>query len=502
MIHYSSSILEELLELFEGWSLVFPSKPTSQRARQLAMNTYMNPARQTISNTIFYAGRDQEDWSADYKLFSRSKWKQNKLFEPVMKFFVENHLRAGWKNKPLVSAIDTSQLKKTGKKIPHTQYYRDPLSPPFHLNLQWGQRVLQISALVPQNDIQKGAARGIPLSLKICPRPTKPKKKATEEEKKEYQKLLEQYNLSKITIDEVCQYRKDLDEIGAKEQILLMEGDGSFSTQKIYTHPWEMVAWLCRTRKDLAVYYPYQSVDKTGQLAKDNKKGRGRYRKYGEKAPTPEELRQDDKIAWRETAVYVGEHCCRVKYKSLGKVLWKTAQGKEVRILVINGLPYRPAGAKKKSYREPAYLVYLGPDSLADEFLVQWYIWRTQIEVNFRDEKQVFGIGEAQVWAEGSVLRYPAFATALYSLLLVAAIKANGHQRGSFYLRPPKWNRRRPEQRPSILEILRKLRAEMTGGISEGLRKNFEGFVVRMPQIRKPQNSVPIYKNRRLLCFS
>src|SRR5947209_20308915 len=46
-------------------------------------------------------------------------------------------------------ALDDTRLRKTGKRIPTAFWQRDPLSPPFRVNLQWGLRFLQASLLLP-----------------------------------------------------------------------------------------------------------------------------------------------------------------------------------------------------------------------------------------------------------------------------------------------------------------------------------------------------------------
>lgn len=482
MTVYASSVLAQLLELFFEWRQIFPHEQTHRRAVELALAHCMNGERKTISNAILQAGKDQQDWSSYYKVFSRSPWDAERLFEPIHKFWIADHLERECEKRPLVAGIDTTGVKKTGKKIPHTQYFRDPMSPPFHVNLQWGQRLLDISALIPRDSMEKGPSRGIPILLKCCRRPRRPGRKASPEKQKEYKVALERCSLPRIALQEVEKQRKRLDELGAAAQLLVMIGDGEFANSKIFLAEWDRVAWLCRTRKDLALYYPWKAETR-------NQGSNGRTRKYAEKAPTPDELRQDEQVPWKQTEVWVGENPCVVKYKSLGGVLWKKARGQVVRILVTGGLPYRPPGARKKSYRDPAYLMYMGPE-LPDEWLVQWYVWRPEVEVNIRDEKQLFGVGQAQVWSEKSVERCPEFAGAVYGCMLVAALRANGNQRGDFYLPLPRWNRRKPWQRPSTQEILRKLRREIASAILQA-KGNFEGFVDTALVQRSPQKCPP-----------
>ena len=61
--------------------------------------------------------------------------------------------------KLLITALDDSLLRKTGKKIPGVKYARDPMGPPFQVNFVRGQRVIQMSASVSED----GQSRMIPV---------------------------------------------------------------------------------------------------------------------------------------------------------------------------------------------------------------------------------------------------------------------------------------------------------------------------------------------------
>jgi hypothetical protein len=433
----------------------------------LGLATCLNPERKTISNAIVHSGRDQQDWSADYKLFSRAQWDVDDLFDPSRKFWIQYYLERGWKDEPLLCAVDSSHMKKTGKKIPDAAYYRDPLSPAFHTNLLWGHECLQVSALIPVSSVAKGQCRGVPVAWKCCPRPKKPKKKNSTEEMKEYESLREKYKVPQMMAGHIEKCRQQLDALEVESRLLVTIGDGAFANKTIFSRIPKGVAWLCRTRKDMALYYPARSGS-----------GKGRKPIYGERAPTPEELRKDQSVEWKNAQVEIGGQMCEVRYKSMSGLLWDSAGARKLKILVIAGLPYKPPGVKKKRYRQPSHLLYVGPE-FPDATLIQWYIWRWEIEVNIRDEKQLLGIGEAQVWSKESVERYPAFGVALYGVLLAAAIKANGHERKDFYLPLPKWYGKKPWQRPSALEILKRLRADLQCACFWGQRKYFGGFVAK-----------------------
>jgi len=105
-----SEQLQTLLE--RGWRLAFPSASTHRRAMQHAMALPCVLGRRTITRTLCALGRSEQDWSADYKLFSRCRWRAEELFQPVL----DEHLQRYPKG-PVFVAVDDTKLKKTGKKL-------------------------------------------------------------------------------------------------------------------------------------------------------------------------------------------------------------------------------------------------------------------------------------------------------------------------------------------------------------------------------------------------
>ena len=91
--------------------------------------------------------------------------------------------------------------------------------------------------------------------------------------------------------------------------------------------------------------------------------------------------------------------------------------------------------------------------------LIQDYFDRWAIEVNHRDEKDVLGVGEAQVWNEKSVLKVPALLVAMYSWLILASLECYGPGRTADYLPLPKW--RKGAKRPSCLDMVTLLRQQL-----------------------------------------
>ena len=94
------------------------------------------------------------------------------------------------------------------------------------------------------------------------------------------------------------------------------------------------------------------------------------------------------------------------------------------------------------------------------ENLLQAYLWRWEIEVNFRDEKTILGCGEAQVRNPESVKNIPAFITALYAFMLLATHRNRKHPDRPILLRP-KWYLVKPEQRLTTSEVINQFRAHL-----------------------------------------
>ena len=68
--------------------------------------------------------------------------------------------------------------------------------------------------------------------------------------------------------------------------------------------------------------------------------------------------------------------------------------------------------------------------------LLQAYLWRWEIELNFRDEKTTLGVGDAQARTPASVEAVPALIVASYAMLLLAGIKSNNEA----FLPRPNWH--------------------------------------------------------------
>ena len=437
------NLLHYLLKQTQLWAWVFPQKRSHQRAIALAFGILCGVGRRTLTRAISFQGNTQKDWSADYKVFSRSPWEPRALFHPILDqaILTQNLQR-------VVISIDDTRVWRNGQHVPQTQWHRDPLGPPFQTNLRWGHRFLQASLVLPlyQKD-GASSSRSVPVRFELAPVVKKPGKKASKAELQAYWRLKKEKNLSVQFVALVRELRQQLNQSGHAGKRLSVPVDGSFCNRTVFRQDWEEenVSIVARCRKDIV-------------LCK-RAPGKGP-RFYGKTKFTPQEVRQQDSwVPWQTTPIFHGGCYREVRYKELTHIYWEGGSKKrEVRLFVVAPVGYRTSKHGRKYYRKPAYL--LTTDLTTAAFLLlQDYFDRWGIEVNHRDEKEILGVGEAQVWNENSVSKVPALLVAMYSWLLLAGLECYGPQRTSDYEPLPKW--RRGAKRPSCLDLVTLLRKQL-----------------------------------------
>jgi hypothetical protein len=427
------------LELTRSWQAVFAQKRTWVRATRQAICSLLVLGRATVSRILWTSGREQKSWSGEYFLHSRASWDQHALFTSLLKeglAFCRGNL--------VGVAVDDTRLRKTGRSIPQAAWHRDPMSPPFHTNLILGLRFLQASLLLPLHRTGSFSARAIPIRFEEVSTVKKPGKRASQESWQQYQADRKRFNLSQRFVDTLAELRHALDAAGGDRKTLAIAGDGSFCNRTVLAGIPQRTILIVRARKDAKLCF---AAAPTGR------------RLYSEDKFTPEQVRQDESIAWKTTQIFYGGKRRKVRYKEVCSVLWQTgAKTRPLRLFVIAPTPYRKRKSSKMYYRQPAFLLCTDLKSKPKQ-LLQIYFDRWQIEVNHREEKDTLGVGQAQLWNPAGVPKQPALVVAAYSALMLAALKVFGAGRGEAYAVLPKW--RRNARRPSCLDLITLLRKEI-----------------------------------------
>lgn len=283
--------------LVEGWKNVFPQKRTLDRAMEHAVATPCGLGRRTISRTICALDRHSQDWSADYKIFSRSKWNEDELFSPVIPVFLKRY-----PNRAVAVGFDDTKLPKCGRKIGSAFWQRDPMSPPFHTNLIFAQRFLQASVLFPHYIDGDYDARGIPVRFKEAPALKKPGKRADEAMQKEYREAIKNFNLSTQTLKVMRDIRSEIDGAGGRGRQMISAVDGSFCNKTIFKADLDRTVLIARCRKD-------------AKLCRSA--GPGGRRKYSSEKFTPAKVRKDSAFPWKQAKIWFGGKARKIRFKEV-----------------------------------------------------------------------------------------------------------------------------------------------------------------------------------------
>ena len=464
-------------DLWDQTREAFAQRRTWRRGRHLALGALVGLGRQTVSGMVAATGQQFGDWSAFYRLFAHERFDSQALLAPARRAVIAR-LDPG---APLVVLMDDTLVRKRGRQIAGAGWRRDPLGPPFADNIIWAQRFLQLSAALPETAAggQEGRARAIPIDLVHCPSPCKPSPRAAPAQWDHYRQTRAATKISQHGARHVAALRAAMDREGQHQRPLIVSADGAFTNRTVLA-PWpERTTLVGRLRKDAKLYAPPAPADQAG---------RGRKRCYGAVLPTPEQMRQDPTIPWQPVRAFAAGRHFDFDVKVAGPVRWRPAGPRDLRLLIIRPLAYRLTQNGRLLYRSPVYLICSDPH-LAPAQILQAYLWRWEIEVNFRDQKTLLGTGQAQVRTAAAAERVPVMIAAAYAYLHLALVISTARQGATSALPRPRWQKPQPGQRCSTQYALQLLRTQLWGqalGIG-----NFSDFVRRQQARTKSEKFIP-----------
>jgi hypothetical protein len=423
--------------------------------------------RRTLTGLICTQGDQFRDWSKYYRLFENERFEIDTLFTPI-RSAVCRHLP---KNMPVIATLDDTIMRKRGKKVAGASWRRDPMGPAFRTNFVWAQRFVQMSLIAPTKGFGS-SGRGIPVDIVHAPTPAKPTKSATEEQLIDYRSRQTAMRVSKVGAERIIHLRSKLnDDSNSKDRLLIVGVDGGYTNRTVFRSIPENTVLIGRIRKDASLF----------EKPVDQPNGRGRNRLYADRMPTPDEYRQMETIPWQGVTAFAAGKTWTFDVKVVRPVRWKAAGGRDAQLVIIRPLAIRPTKGSRLQYRDPAYLLCTDVD-LPIEQLLQAYLWRWEIEVNFREEKTIMGTGQAQVRTKTAVQTTTTFSVASYAMLHAAALNVGLYDNG---IPLPKWRNANITQRCSTNQLVSRLRAEAWG---TAIGTNINGFVTKHDLQRSLQN--------------
>jgi hypothetical protein len=420
-----------------------------------------------VTGLLTTSGAQFHDWSAAYRLFSQHRLPVDEIFSSVRRAATAT-LAPG---APVCAVIDDTLLRRAGTHTPGVAWRRDPLGPRFQTNLVRAQRFLQTSLAVHSPN---GAVRTIPVAFVHAPSPAKPSQKADEKQLAQYRAHVRASRLSQRGVEQIAALRSALDrDAPTAPRPLVVAFDGGYTNETALKQIPPNTICIGRLRKDAHLCFRPDPPDR---------KTVGRRPRYGAAAPTPEQVRADDS-GWETISFPRDGSSHPVRYKRRTGLMWRTAGAERVlQLIVIAPLGYRLRKGSKVLYRQPAFLICTD-ETLDPRLIIETYFHRWDIEVSFREEKTLLGVGQAQVRSADSVQSAPALAVASYAMLLLAVLAAFSGPRGAL-LPPTRWNKPSPASRLSTPKAINQLRAEIW---SRGLGVNFSGFAPQFLTVTKSE---------------
>jgi hypothetical protein len=357
-------------------------------------------ARHTVTAELLALGLTDADWSAWYRLFSLKRFQP----EAASAVLFQETLRHVPIDQPYVIGADGVQVPRSSRKMPGTSWLKAIGTAPFKPGLRRAQRFLNLSWLVP---LQAGFSRAIPLrwmpafTLKAIP--------AGVAAQKEWE----------AGLSGICWVRAGLDGAGRVEQWLLALVDGSFERAvEFWQGLPERTVLVGRTARNRVLY----------QLPHYH--GLGRPPSYGERVMTPAEWLHE-RQGWQNADLVVRGHPRSLRYRLEGPFLREGLPSQPVFLIVVKGMSRKINGRQAK--RKPAfYLISAVQEQdgwvlpFAAEFLLAWAWQRWELEVQHREIKSGFGLGEKQCWNPSSAFVSVQWSAWVYGVLLLAGYRTWG----------------------------------------------------------------------------
>jgi hypothetical protein len=431
-IPQNAELLKNFFDLLSEYRPLFKQKRTFLRVVSLVLGEIFVFARHTISQIIMALGRNEEDWSAWYRLFSHERFP----YEAVRKLLLSQVLRDHRSTELLVVAGDSTQTPRSSRKVEGSGWLRNLRTAPFMLGIHAAQRWFHGAVLLPE---ERSYSRAMPVYWEAAFTP------------KSKPKAHEACTEGQAALKFLIWLKEKLSQLGRAEEPLLMVADGAYDNLKLWQNLPQGVILLARSAKNRVLYHLPQA---------ESKQGRGRKAVYGERAKSPQELWREKK-GWRKLEITVRGKLRHLQYRLQAPLLRKGAANTPLILIVVRGK------SKLRTRREPLpFLVNAAQNEagqwvlpLAIEILLFWAWQRWEIEVAHRELKSNFGLGEKQCWHPQAAVLSVQWSAWLYALLLLAGYRTWGL--ASPHPLPSRWWRGAP--RWSLNTLWRAYRASLWG---------------------------------------
>ena len=427
-IPQNQELLKNLFDLIAKHGDVTKQKRVYDRLVALSLAALMCFTRRTITQLLMTLGMTDADWSSWYRLFSQARFNSERASEILFAETLE-HVKG---DELYVVGADATQTPRSSRKMEGSGWLRNMRTPPFMIGIHAAQRWFNGSWLIPE---ENGYSRAVPIRWLPCF--TEKSEPVAHEPCKEWE----------AAVQFLTWVRQQLVANGRALQQVLMVGDGSYDTLNLWKHLPDGVTLMARSARNRALFF---FPDATMHAN----------RKYGERAPTPQQVWQARK-GWRKLNLDVRGKTRHLQYNVSAPVFRKGAAHRPLILIVVRG-------KQRNGYRRQPlpFLVNAVQNEhgkwvlpLPVETILFWAWQRWELEVCHREIKSNFGLGEAQCWNPTAAVLVVQWRAWLYSLLLLAGYRTWGLSRAPDV--PTRWWR--GSQRWSLNTLWRAYRAALWG---------------------------------------
>jgi hypothetical protein len=375
------TLLPILLVLLAAHRPAFSQERPYQRCLALTLGHLCAFSRHTITQLLVALGLGGVDWSAFYRLFSTPRLSYDRLTS----CFLRETLTHVPVETPYQVGLDGVQIPRSSHRLPGSSWLKAPRTPPWRPGIHRAQRFVHLAWLVPP--AAHGYRRAIPLRLEAA-FPAN----AAQARRAPIQPARREWDAGCAAL---VWLRGVLDAAGHSAQQIVAVADSVYGPAAMWTSLPHDTTLITRCAKNRALFrLPAAHT------------GRGRPRRYGERAPTPQAwLHRSGR--WQHRRVTVRGRERRLTYRVCGPYLLRGASTQPVFLLVVKGVA-RQSGAQ----RDPTYWLVsarmsgLGhwrlPDTPLALLALAWQRW--ELEVTHRDAKTGFGVGEVQCWSPSAAI--------------------------------------------------------------------------------------------------
>jgi hypothetical protein len=373
-------------------------------AQLLMVGAILAPGKRTVTSVLRILGRSDDARFQNYhRVLNRVRWSPRQASRILLGLLVKTFAPSG----PLLVGLDDTIERRWGHKIAARGIYRDPVrSSHSHLVKTSGLRWLSLMLLV---EIPwAGRVWALPFLTVLAP------SERYHQKRQQRHKSLLDWGRQML-----LQLRRRL-----PERPLVLVADNGYAALDFLsrlTHRKQSVTCLTRLRLDARLYAPAPPRRK-GQM--------GRPRRKGRRLPSLQQRLTARKTVWRRLTV--------AHWYGAGPRTIQVATGTAVWYRI--GLPVVPIRwalirDPRQQFRSQALLCT--DLSVTPEQIVQWFVWRWQLEATYAEVRAHLGVETQRQWNEQAIARTTPCLLALFSLTTLLA--ADLHKRGQLRLRSAAW---------------------------------------------------------------